>query len=351
MCLVMAALALAEPSLPRATKGIRDGLWVVLWLAFTFLIGLRDHVGPDWDAYERIFYDVRRMSLSETLAYQDPGYSLLNWLVGRLGGDLYVVNTISAGIFMAGLIRICRRQHRPLLSLALATPMLMIVLGMSITRQTAALGVIMFAIPYLEEKRLTRYVVLILVASLFHRSAILLIPMAALVSNTKISVKAFAILAVFVLIYFAGAKARFDIYFDRYVLTEQRDPAGVVARLMMNAAPAVLFLWRRKIYDLPKPAHALWTWFSIFTLCMFPLLIILPSPIIVDRFSIYFTPIQMIAYSGYVEAAARRRFPFRAFHVPGLLVLYGLAFWIWLYLGVRSEDWLPYRNTVLGFLS
>ncbi|HYD45098.1 MAG TPA: EpsG family protein, partial [Phenylobacterium sp.] len=159
------------------------------------------------------------------------------------------------------------------------------------------------------------------------------------------------VVAVFLLIYFAGAKARFDIYFERYILTEQRDPAGVVARLMMNAAPATLFLLRNKIYDLPPAPRTLWLWLSIFALCMFPMLIFLPSPIIVDRFSIYFTPIQMVAYSGYVEAAARRRFPFRAFHVPALLVLYGVAFWVWLNLGVRSDDWLPYRNVAIGFLS
>ena len=62
-------------------------------------VGLRYEVGADWQTYRFLFSYARFADLGRVIAIGDPGYQLLNWMVRRIGGEIWLVNLISGSIF------------------------------------------------------------------------------------------------------------------------------------------------------------------------------------------------------------------------------------------------------------
>src|SRR5687768_15077408 len=147
-------------------------------------IGLRYQVGGDWNQYLAYLVMIPGMELGEVLAYGDPGYMLLNWFAGRNDLGIWFVNTVCAVIFTYGLIAFSRNQPRPWLALVVAVPYLVIVVAMGYTRQAAAIGFAMLGLVRLSKGSFVGFALSIALAATFHKTATMLLPLAAL-SATK----------------------------------------------------------------------------------------------------------------------------------------------------------------------
>jgi hypothetical protein len=168
--------------------GRRKGGWekVAWWVAcaiFALMIGLRDQVGGDWWNYLAHFRYVSRASFKTAVEYGDPGYYTLNWLVAKGGGDIYWLNAVCCVIVMAGVGVFCRAQPRPWLALSVAVPYLLVVVAMGYTRQAVALGSALIGLTYLGKGQNIGFVVPVLIGATFHKSAVLLLPIAALAAS------------------------------------------------------------------------------------------------------------------------------------------------------------------------
>ena len=148
------------------------------------MIGLRWKIGPDWPGYLDIFTYTKLFTFSEALGHQDPGFMLLNWGLHQFNAPFWLLNFICGVIFISGLTAFCRRQPNPWLAYLVAFPYLVIVVGMSGDRQSAAIGFLFFALNAFEEERLYRSVVLVLAAAMFHGSILLILPIC-LLSYTR----------------------------------------------------------------------------------------------------------------------------------------------------------------------
>ena len=165
------------------------------------IIGLRHEVGGDWSIYLEMLESYIDGSDDGQNGFQDPAYILLNILAARSGLGVYLINLLSAVFFSWGLYVFCRAQPRPWLALVVAVPYLITVVAMGYTRQSAAIGIAMLAIVALGQGRTWRFMLWIALAALFHKSAIVLVPMAVLV-NTKRRVFTFIWVALaFVILY------------------------------------------------------------------------------------------------------------------------------------------------------
>ena len=92
-----------------------------------------------------------------------------------------MVNSACAGLFSWGLFSFVNAQPRPWLALSVAVPYLVIVVAMGYTRQGVAIGFAMGGLLALGGERSNlRFVLWVIVAATFHKSAVLLIPIAAL---------------------------------------------------------------------------------------------------------------------------------------------------------------------------
>jgi hypothetical protein len=148
--------------------------WLI-GIALTLFIGLRHEVGGDWFNYIPYLTRAEGLSLSEVVAWGDPGYNALNWLFVSHSWGIYGVNLVSAAIFSAGLVWFCRAQPRPWLALCLSIPYLVIVVAMGYSRQGVAIGLMMPGLLALERGRLRPFLASMAAAATFHSTALVML--------------------------------------------------------------------------------------------------------------------------------------------------------------------------------
>ena len=149
------------------------------------LVGLRHEVGGDWFNYEVIYLNMVGAPLSELLEKGNPGYYLLNWLSSQVKGGTYLVNLMAGLIFSVGVVAFCRQQPRPWLALAVAVPYMVVVVGMGHSRQVIALGMALLGLVGLAKQSNLQFALCVALAATFHKSALLLVPLAVLATQSS----------------------------------------------------------------------------------------------------------------------------------------------------------------------
>lgn len=314
---------------------------VAAGVAFAFLVGLRFEVGGDWFNYLENFQYLKDTPLSEAMSLSDPGYQVLSWLCLQAGLSIVAVNFISAAIFAAGLTVFCLRLPRPWLALAVAVPYLVIVVGMGYSRQAVALGFAMLALAALGQASIARFVLLVLVGATFHRTAILLLPIAALVRSrnwwwTVLWVGLATVSAYYVLL----ADSVDDLY-QNYVLAEYQSE-GAFIRLLMNAVPAMILVAKRRRFAFPPNEARLWRWFAYISILLFVALFLTDASTALDRIGLYMLPLQMVVFSRLPDVVGSSKS--RNLGWAGLILCYyAVVQFVWLNFATHAEFWLPYR--------
>jgi hypothetical protein len=319
-----------------------EGYWKLMFIVLVIMIGLRYNVGGDWYNYLGRIELSSYQTLSEAIASDDPAYGLLNWFGSKVNWGPYFINTVCAVFFSLGLIEFCRRQPRSWLALTVSVPYLVIVVGMGYTRQGVAIGWAMLGLVALADRRLLRFALFIAMAAAFHKSAVILMPLAALASSKK---KIFTIIWVgffSLVLYWLFLQKSVEVFQKGY-LDAQYESEGATIRVFMNAVPAALFLLYRSRFKLSRDEKNFWTWLSLIALGFVVLLKISPSTTAVDRVALYMIPLQLYVFSRIPEVLG---------HISGRgnqgwsLAVVGYSALIqftWLFYGVHSKWWLPYQ--------
>lgn len=318
-----------------------NGLWWVTVVLLTLLIGYRFQVGGDWFSYLQYVDRADSSSFVELFTLSDPGYLLLNWASARLGLGIWGVNLAAGGLFAYGLAVFCRQLPRPWLALVAATPYMVIVVSMGYTRQGIALALAMLALVALGQQKVRQFAFWILLGATVHKSAVLLLPVAALASTRNRYWTFFWIALITVLAYFLLLEESVEALYRNYVEAEYQSE-GAFIRLAMNALPAaILLLWRRR-FHFPSGQVKLWTWFAIFSVALFAALLLTPATTALDRVALYLLPLQLVIFSYFPDALGRSRFG-RTILLLGVVLYYVAVQFVWLNFASHSFAWLPYR--------
>ena len=338
--LMLAVPALAVLQQLRASRGV----WVLLTGLLTLLVGLRYQVGGDWGAYLRHFNLDSQLAFTDLFAGKELGFHLLNWLAFQVGAGPWLVNLVCGWVFVLGLVRFCQQQPRPFLALAVAVPYMVIVVGMGYQRQAVALGLFMWALVDLAQRRHVRFVLAVALGALFHQTVLIVLPLAALANTRNRWWSALWVglvgLGLFQFILADNA----DALWAGYVTSGYASEGGAI-RVFMNAVPALVFLLWRQRWGESAQTVALWTWVALFCLALLPLVSLASTA--VDRVALYFMPIQLWVWS----------------RLPGLFVA-DQRYWVsvavvlvyaavqagWLFFATHSPFWLPYRFWPLVWL-
>lgn len=321
-----------------------DGNWSMQWWMIFFvlvlMIGGRHEVGADWVSYIDYVENATGMSLAEALIQPDPAYVFFNWVGGHWGG-IYLVNTVCAALFAWGLVAFCRAQPLPWLALTVAIPFLVIVVAMGVTRQSVAIGLAMLALVALVKGRVLRFVLWIVIAALFHKSAIILLPIAMLAGTNR---KLWIVIGVGGLVAFLFVLLVLESvdHLQAEYLTAEYQSSGATIRIAMNALPALLFLYFRHRFSLPKEQQSFWTWVALSALMLVVLLYLSPSSAAVDRVALYWIPIQLFVWSRIPTALESRRGNKKIW--ISLVTVYSAAvMFVWLRFSAHAVTWLPYK--------
>ena len=340
----LAALA-SGPLMKVRADGARplrvNGAWILVILILTLVIGFRYEVGGDWGNYFRYLFGAANLSFSDLSGLEDPAYWALNILSVQLGLGMTGVNTFGALLFSIGLVVFCRSLPRPWLALACAMPYLVTVVAMGYTRQAIALGLVMIGLVMLGRQRFVVFALWVLAGALFHKSAVVLIPIAALtISKNRfltLSLVAAATAVGYVALLADSAARLVDTYVDQNI-----ESAGAFIRLAMNAIPAFLFLLYRKRFAFSPAENKLWLIFSLISIGMF--LAFFPTNLstALDRMALYIIPLQLVAFAHLPDAIGvfgRRNQAIVAL----ILFYYATVLFVWLNFAAHSRLWVPYQ--------
>lgn len=312
--------------------------WTVVILIYSVLMGFRHEVGGDWFNYFPHFWASGSKSLGEILAEGDPGYYGLNWLVSRLGGHIYEVNIVCATVLMVGLIRFCLAQPYASLALLAAVPYLLVVVGMGYTRQSVALGFALLGLTSLGERNVRQFVAWICIGALFHKSAVLLLPIAALASTRNRFITWGLVGVVSLLMYYLLLEDSSEALWNNYVEAQYESEGGLI-RVMMNVVPAMILLLVGKRIIRDKAKYKLWLWISIIAFMCLPLVFMASTA--VDRVALYIIPLQIVVYS-HLPLIAKSS-GIRDLLKGGVVLYCVLVQFVWLNYATHSEYWLPYQ--------
>jgi len=318
-------------------------IWFIVGLLFAVLMGFRHEVGGDWFVYLPHFQEASRAGFVEMLDWGDPGYYGLNWFAARLGGDVYWVNFVCAAVLMWGTVVFCRRQPHPWLALLAAVPYMLVVVGMGYTRQAGALGFALLGLTALGDGRVRSFVIWVLVGALFHKSAVLLLPIAALASSRNRVLTGVLVGLTTGLTYYLLLADSAESLWVNYVDADMQSQGGLI-RVLMNAVPAVLLLiFRRRLA--PDPVERrLWLWLALFALVCIPLVGMASTA--VDRVALYLIPLQLFVFSRLPRLAGttQTRTPL----VLAIIAYYAAVQFVWLNYAIHAQYWTPYQFMPLG---
>ena len=316
--------------------------WRVVFVLLVLLIGLRHEVGGDWAMYKANLELVRDTSLLQALAAsRDPADGIFNWVAVQTGHGIYLVNIAYAVIFTFGLLVFCRNQPRPWLALTVAVPYLITVVAMGYSRQGVAIGFVMLGMVALERSRTLKFVLWVALAATFHKSAVIIVPLAVLASTRRRFVTILWVGVSTALLFGLLLQEHVNSLISGYIV-DKYESAGAGVRIAMNALPAALFLVLRRRFVLTSGQKSFLTWMALGALAFIPLLLLSPSSTAVDRVALYWIPLQLVIWSRVPDALGRTKgaMAFWTWSIVGYSVA---VYFIWLFFADYSVYWLPYK--------
>jgi hypothetical protein len=325
-------------------------LLLVAVLFTALMIGLRYDVGGDWATYQEFYREFRHQELGSALGMTDPGYAALNWLGTSLGLRIWFVNIVCAAIFSWGLLKFARQQPNPWLAVAVAVPYLIIVVAMGYTRQAVAIGLVLAGLATVGRTSAPKFLLYVLFAASFHKSAIIILPMVALSATRHKGLSIFLSAVLGGLLYFLFVAESLDPLVTNYVGAKYSSQ-GAAVRIAMNLPAALLFLRYRRRFALEERERILWRNFSLASLIAVVLFVLSPSSTAIDRISLYLIPLQMLVLSRVPQAFPSKNGRANDQLTLAIILYCALVQFIWLNFAAHSQYWLPYQAFPLAEVS
>lgn len=327
-----------------AQKRNSNRLFAVACVLTALMIGLRYRVGGDWEPYLHIYDSIYFQPLISALGLTDPGYAFFNWLAARLDTGIWLPNMVCAILFMAGVGRLASRQPQPWLAMLVAVPYFVIVVAMGYTRQAAAIGIVCFAIADAEEKNIGRTIIMIGIAALFHKTAVLMLPLAlGPIAIRKILTAVLGSIA-FLVLFILLLRSQSDQMINSYAQSNYNSQ-GAGIRIAMNVLAGGIFLLLHKRFELTKFQSVYWKINAFASFASVIALVSLSASSGVDRLSLFLIPLQMVTFSQVPQALSGSR----KLIMPALFAVVGYCFtvgFIWLNFSENAGLWIPYSTTL-----
>ena len=309
--LVPAFLAMSKlRQVPLSPNERWSPMWRGIFVFLVLMIGLRHEVGGDWLNYLEHIEAAASEKLAETFFRGDPAFAFLNWFSAKSGFGVYLINSSFA-------------------------------VAMGYSRQGVAIGLVMLGLLALQHKSILKFLLWIALAAAFHKSAVILLPIAVLADTRRKFVSLIWIGITTVLLFYllllesvAGLKANY--------IDAEYESSGAAIRVTMNILPALIFLLLRKRFQLLPFERSFWTWMAWGALAFAVLLYFSPSSTAVDRVALYWIPLQLFRWSRVPDAMGRPGSA-NAFWVCAVVGYSAAVYFVWLFFATNALAWLPYQ--------
>ena len=337
----------STPSHLRRSRGPGNRALIAAGLATALMIGLRFEVGTDWNSYDEIFEFISRDDLFRALGRTDVGFALLNWIVGKADQDIWVVNLVCALLFMFGLVRFARHQPNPWLAIAAAVPYLVIGVGMGYSRQAVAIGLSMAGLVAVSKGSFNRFVMWVLLGALFHRTAVILIPIVAIAySRNRFQAVVVGLVGCLVGYYVLTSSQGLE-HFQRVYVSRTYESEGAGIRLAMNLPPALIFLALSRRFTSNEIELRIWRNFAVIAVLSFVAYLFVTSNTALDRMALYIIPLQIFVFARLPNVFSSPTRP-SGFLAVAVVAYSALVEFVWLNYSNNAQFWLPYQTYPIG---
>lgn len=324
-------------------------LWYTTFITYLLFIGLRYRVGPDWWQYSYIHTSLAYYNFWDIMFRPEPLSYFLFWLSETLGFHVYLSNIVAAAILMIGVLCFARRTASPWLALVAATPYFIVVVSMSGIRQSMAAGIMLFLLSRWERYSFLKRGLYILVAAMFHTSALANNILLVTKLNIPLRYKLFIGTLVLLMTFYLGSEV--PLYADNVLQYRHRylegnysvESIGSLYHIAMIAFPALLgFIYKKRIADnVYNPTlldFGLYASLAVFIINLF-------SSTVASRLTIYMYFVPMIVYPALVASAGPRTKLLAMFAV---IMFHFLILASWFTLGNVAFAYIPYQNILFN---
>lgn len=172
---VLGAVSLcAIVSCTKQSPRMKDFLYWICAGGIIIASALRStDIGADTLTYCREYQNIRTLSFKDAMEFRwEQGYVAVNWVIGQFFEServLLVFLTIFILIPIVGWIK--KESNYPLLSLVMFIGMGMWNASIGIFRQWCAIAILTFSYKYIKARRFIPFLMVVLIAMLFHRTA------------------------------------------------------------------------------------------------------------------------------------------------------------------------------------
>lgn len=146
----------------------------------SFICGFRGYsVGWDTQNYANHFFRASILSFNEAILVwnEEVGYSLLQYLIAIISNSPTLLFYVIGLFYSISVTRFITRYSKSwALSYALFIALGLYTFSMTALRQTVAIGFILFAYDSLWDRKLYKFLLLTIIASTFHFSALVFLP-------------------------------------------------------------------------------------------------------------------------------------------------------------------------------
>lgn len=263
----------------RYDKGVKQLVFILTVMLFTILFGFRYEVGVDWFNYIDMYH--RQVANIFSFDSLEVGYKLLNVIAYYVGHGIVTVIFISTLLFITfTLLGVEKVGLNPYYFFATVAPYHFVMSGMNYTRQSIALSVFIYAIACFFNNEKIKYLVFILIAGMFHASALVFVPLFFL--GLK---KRYLCFVLFFLIPLIAIQMLME--YQQYLDTSM-DNAGLFLRLFYLLIPTIVLITYYHTISMAYTVDELRVNYMV--IVSFPVLILLSiiSTTMADRFAYYF---------------------------------------------------------------
>ncbi|MER8210939.1 EpsG family protein [Acinetobacter baumannii] len=322
--------------------------FIFLMLFLCGFIGLRYEIGGDWYNYQAIYELFFGEKFTAALGIAEPGYSLLNILgVYFEFKDTLLVNLLSSFIIISFLYLTFIKLKYYWQCLLVYYPCHILTLSLGYTRQSIAVAIITYSFIKLFENKKISFIFYVILASMFHRTAILLLifyPLQLLMNRRNISIlyQFFSLFLITALLYISSL-------YDSNIYTSndsEISSSGVFMRIALHIIPLLCYFSFRKKIFLNNNERQLLDYFVM--LVIYCLFLAFAYSTLVDRFNFYlifFDLFVIVSTYKYLNPKSRVLF------ISVLVMFYTIFILTWL-LNSRFVllAWTPYQNYLTDYL-
>ena len=309
---------------------------VLVAVAMAVIVGIRFEVGADWETYLRTYHRTENFDLSMWYKVStDPAYAGLNYISNRFSFGMLGVNLVCASIMMFGIAWFAQTHEDPWLVFVAATPYLVIVVGMGYTRQSVAVGLELMALVALFDKKQIRFILFVVAAGAFHKSAFILLPLGCLGAERRGRWQYVLLIVGVTAGFYFLLRQETTGYVENYIESKHYSSGGALIRLAMSAvASAISLFFHRQFFD-NNSERFVWGTFALVTFLALGLTQF--STTAADRLGIYLIPIQMFV-CGRINRLSRNN---------GIaliaVIAYALTLVVWINYATHAFAWIPYQ--------